>query len=353
MVACKRTRERRWTHERVAGGHFSLHRDRRHGDQPHRNADGSGGSLEERRYYCQNWRHDVSAVVTDVGKMIEWSKSTSYGIPDGLPAGDTDSDGDWDATDSAAAIGGGYVLLEDAELDGDVDASDITHAKSITGGYQTLGFNVLSSTGVKNRKGYAGYERDHAAGVLYHVRHRVLNTTLGRWTRRDPLGYVDGMNLYDAMSGRPTASVDPFGTCAGSICTSTEHSCVLTGFAAGIVGGPPILQCWVYFFHFFGLLVEKECRSLRPPGGALPCGTGCFCTNDLVSVVTSAPITLLRFVYVPPGCRINYTLTFVIITTFRDGHCVPSRSRTPSPHEWDWEPRNVEPPHRPSRWTSI
>lgn len=187
-----------------------------------RDADGSGGgSLEERRYLCQNWRHDVSAVVTDVGKMIEWGKYTSYGVPDALPAGDTDSDNDWDATDSAA-ITGGYELRKDAELDGDVDANDITHANSITGGYQTLGWNVLSSTGVKNRKGYAGYERDHSAGVLYHVRHRVLNTTLGRWTRRDPLGYVDGANVYTFVAGRPISETDENGLRVTSMIPCTK-----------------------------------------------------------------------------------------------------------------------------------
>jgi hypothetical protein len=35
--------------------------------------------------------------------------------------------------------------------------------------------------------------------------------TLGRFVQRDPLGYVDGMGLYEYVGGRTTAARDPFG----------------------------------------------------------------------------------------------------------------------------------------------
>jgi len=120
--------------------------------------DEADGTLEERVYYCQNWRADVSAILTATGKMVEWVKHSAYGVPYALPAGDTDSDGDWDANDAAAIIGGGaYDVRKDAELDGDVDSNDAVYAHSITGAYQTLGRGVLSSAAVNNRRGYAGY----------------------------------------------------------------------------------------------------------------------------------------------------------------------------------------------------
>ena len=71
---------------------------------------------------------------------------------------------------------------------------------------------MLSDVG--NRKGYAGYELDDAlAGAyrLYHVRNRVLNSDLGRWVRRDPLGYVDGASLYEYIRSNPGAGADPTG----------------------------------------------------------------------------------------------------------------------------------------------
>jgi len=178
--------------------------------------DEADGTLEERVYYCQNWRADVSAILTATGKMVEWVKHSAYGVPYALPAGDTDSDGDWDANDAAAIIGGGaYDVRKDAELDGDVDSNDAVYAHSITGAYQTLGRGVLSSAAVNNRRGYAGYEFDPtfegAERWLYHVRHRVYDAEVGRWTRRDPLGYVDGMSLYEYVRSMPIITVDPDG----------------------------------------------------------------------------------------------------------------------------------------------
>jgi RHS repeat-associated protein len=179
---------------------------------------------EERRYYCQNWRADVSAILTDTGSMVEWVKYSSYGVPFALPVGDTDSDGDWDATDSAA-ITGTYDVRKDANLDGTISAADITHANSITGGYQTLGRGILSSSGVANRKGYAGYEYDPtlegAGRHLYHVRHRVYDADIGRWTRRDPLGYVEGMSLYQYVGSMCLTKTDPSG------CDFKEKLCCL------------------------------------------------------------------------------------------------------------------------------
>jgi len=159
----------------------------------------------------------VSAILTDTGRMVEWDKYSAYGVPSGLPAGDTDSDGDWDATDSGA-ITGAYDVRKDTELDGDVDTRDVLHANSITGTYQTLGRGVLSSTAVNNRRGYAGYEHDPtfegaptSGRHLYHVRHRVYDAGVGRWTRRDPLGYLDGMSLYAYVQGLAVVAVDPTG----------------------------------------------------------------------------------------------------------------------------------------------
>src|SRR5690606_29755538 len=163
-------------------------------DRDATNQGGQDDGLEERRYYCQNWRADVSAVLTDAGSMVEWVKYSSYGVPFALPAGDTDSDGDWDATDSGRiSTSSSYDVRQDTNLDGTIAAADVTHANAITGGYQTLGRGRLSSAGVANRKGYAGYEYDPtfegAGRHLYHVRHRIYDADVGRWTRRDPIGY--------------------------------------------------------------------------------------------------------------------------------------------------------------------
>jgi RHS repeat-associated protein len=118
-----------------------------------------------------------------------------------------------------------YEVRQDANLDGVVNASDITHANSITGGYQTLGRGVLSSSGVESRVGYAGYRYEPRLGSTgrhwYPARHRWYMAEVGRWMTRDPLGYVDGMNLYAYVRGRAIAATDPSGLsgiCAGGGC---------------------------------------------------------------------------------------------------------------------------------------
>ena len=87
----------------------------------------SDGTLEERVYYCQNWRGDVSVIIEDDAEMVEWVKYSSYGIPFGLPKGDQDSDGDLDTTDVIAIASWGdnpYDVRADLDLDGDVDVTD-------------------------------------------------------------------------------------------------------------------------------------------------------------------------------------------------------------------------------------
>jgi len=46
---------------------------------------------------------------------------------------------------------------------------------------------------------------------LYHVRHRMYHPTLGRWIQRDPIGYADGMSLYEYAGSSPVGGVDPSG----------------------------------------------------------------------------------------------------------------------------------------------
>lgn len=58
---------------------------------------------------------------------------------------------------------------------------------------------------------YTGREYDGESGTYYY-RARTFHPVLGRFLQRDPLGYVDGPNLYEYVSGRATTAVDPEGT---------------------------------------------------------------------------------------------------------------------------------------------
>jgi RHS repeat-associated protein len=50
------------------------------------------------------------------------------------------------------------------------------------------------------------------AVVLQDFRARKYVPAHGRWLQRDPMGYADGTNLYEAFGSNPTANVDPMGT---------------------------------------------------------------------------------------------------------------------------------------------
>lgn len=124
-----------------------------------RNADNSSnGSLEERFYICQDANHNVTALVNSSGTIQERYAYEPYGSP----------------------------LF--------FDASWGTRTNS------SFAMDVL----------YGGYRRDSETG-LYHVRNRYYHPTLGRWASRDPLGYQDGLNLYEYVTSMPTQFSDPSG----------------------------------------------------------------------------------------------------------------------------------------------
>lgn len=60
---------------------------------------------------------------------------------------------------------------------------------------------------------FTGREHDEETG-LYFYRARYYDAGKGRFLRRDPLGYGDGMNLYAYVADRPTFYVDPSGYAA-------------------------------------------------------------------------------------------------------------------------------------------
>jgi len=61
---------------------------------------------------------------------------------------------------------------------------------------------------------YCGYRFDPESGN-YIVRLRYLTPPLGRWLTNDPIGYEDGMNLYQYVRSTPTRYRDPSGKVTG------------------------------------------------------------------------------------------------------------------------------------------
>jgi len=205
--------------------------------------DPSDGVLEARHYYCQNWRADVSVIIDDSAVIVERVMYSPYGVPFGIPAGDLvtsssfaqPADGIVDGADSAVMIGAysGSWNYADLDNDGDVDASDLAILNANWA--NNLGWGLMSNH--HNRLGYAGYVFDEAlAGTKWHVRHRVLESVLGRWISRDPMGYVD-VSLYAYVDNRSLAYIDPYGLAAVDINWELP-----TGFSISIGGSIDITE---------------------------------------------------------------------------------------------------------------
>ena len=66
-----------------------------------------------------------------------------------------------------------------------------------------------TASDVDNAILYCGYYHDCETG-LYHVRRRTLHPYFG-WLQRDPIGYADGMSLYEYVGSSPVLGGDAFG----------------------------------------------------------------------------------------------------------------------------------------------
>jgi RHS repeat-associated protein len=216
--------------------------------------DQADGTLEERVYLCQNWRADVVALMTSDGHLINQVRYDPYGVPFGIAKTDLDGDGDVDGDDAtlfATYHGAGTMPFADWNFDGTVDLSDQSAYTSDKNADTGLGRGdpgyAWSHAGGALRKAYAGYEIDPVLTgsegweSVYHVRHRVYLSGLGRWTRRDPLGYVDGMSLYRHVKAVLVA-MDPDGRrpCRGD-CGDDEPGPPFDSPDPGFIG-PPTLE---------------------------------------------------------------------------------------------------------------
>jgi RHS repeat-associated protein len=188
----------------------------RDSDDPEGWTNAADGTLETRHYYLQNWRHDVVALIEPDGTPFEYIRYSAYGVPTVYAAGDVNRDGvcdgfdpqDWDDYNDFG-IGAMAVDL-DVNRDGVVGSAD----RALVQGHADWALWTSHGRGsvsrLHNRRGYAGYEYDPAT-AQWHVRHRVLVSEMGRWNRRDPLGYVDGMSVYEYVGSRAVVATDPSG----------------------------------------------------------------------------------------------------------------------------------------------
>ncbi len=89
--------------------------------------------------------------------------------------------------------------------------------------------NVSQSTGTIAQYGYTG--REPSADGLMYYRARYYDPSHGRFTSRDPKGFIDGINMYAYTRNNPVNRIDPRGTV--SIGTNNYNSLNTNYFSGG------------------------------------------------------------------------------------------------------------------------
>jgi RHS repeat-associated protein len=93
--------------------------------------------------------------------------------------------------------------------------------RSLSGSYAYEPYGqTRAASGLPLNVGYTGHLWD-ATIQQYFAPFRYYNPAAARWTMRDPLGMVDGPNMYGYVKARPLRYKDAFGMyhCTYSICT--------------------------------------------------------------------------------------------------------------------------------------
>jgi RHS repeat-associated protein len=158
------------------------------------------------------------AVIDHTAELAERVTYTAYGRARHHWPADVDGDGDHDSTDQdivRTLMGNdiddpAYDAAADLNRDGTVSFADWLLASGTT---PALAEGVLSDSSAgapDNQIGYDGYVFN-AEAELYTIRYRCYSSSLGRWLERDPLPYVDGLNLFEYASSSPSSYNDPSG----------------------------------------------------------------------------------------------------------------------------------------------
>jgi RHS repeat-associated protein len=235
-------------------------------------------------YPLTNWRNDTVRVEGDVGGILAGYRYSAYGSRSNTLAADFNQDGFVDFFDQDDFLtcyeGNGCPSGTTADWNGD-GTVDFFDDLAFTACYED---DVRAGGTLRGL--YAGYQADPVLAFndtatnieqdTYHVRHRVYSTDLGRWARRDPIGYIDGMSVYQYVRSMTMIQADPSGltgvfdvgfdcSCCANLCQGTID-CRCTGWVnIGVRFG--------WFFIGMDWRGSTSSLSFNAPWGQLSCGT--------------------------------------------------------------------------------
>ena len=90
------------------------------------------------------------------------------------------------------------------------------------------------------RRGFTGHHWDAESG-MYYAPFRYHMPGAGRWLSRDPLGFVDGPNVYGYVGGKPVRFADPLGLfCWGDLLPIAGGVALGVGVVMGALSLPAI-----------------------------------------------------------------------------------------------------------------
>jgi RHS repeat-associated protein len=127
------------------------------------------------------------------------------------------------------------------------------------------------TTGTTHR--FTGHDWNPQSG-LYFAPHRFYNPQLARWMSRDPLGMVDGPNVYAYVLGNPVSHFDPMGLKCEAEWAAVKATCG----AAVLVAIGDVLSFW--------LLARCARKCILNPTPA--CIGVCIAATVIASIVTTA-----------------------------------------------------------------
>ncbi len=177
---------------------------------------GAGGTQSADLYYTPSWQVVEERRGSTVMHQYVWSLA----YIDALVLRDSNADGD-SGTGSLGQSGSGL----EQRLLAQQDANFNTTALVSTGGaaleryveepYGTV--TVLAGDWSGRPASQYQWIYLHQGGrfepitLLYHFRHRDYSSNLGVWVQKDPIGYGDGMNVYQYVGASPILERDPQG----------------------------------------------------------------------------------------------------------------------------------------------
>jgi len=184
----------------------------------------TGNPVDTDHYLLHDHLGSTVAVLDRDAKLLERVRYDAYGHARHSWGNDVDGDGDADATDRSIVgtaqgkgiADAGYIVDADINRDGVINSTDLAlvgtsaYATALRAGAISAPWLPRQPLVVDNVIGYAAYTYNVETG-LYTVPFRHYDPILGRWIQRDPLGTVDGLNLYAYVGGMPLWMVDPMG----------------------------------------------------------------------------------------------------------------------------------------------